>query len=317
MWFVYIFGALLTWAMMGLFYRMGALNAVRSENYVPLKLSVAVGVVFVPIVVAYLLMREEDFSIWESFVRFYPATIYAFVYAIVNTISFSGNVYNEAGVESPLENLDQLGVILLSVAFVLMGKAESVWEVLTARRMVGTAFIVAGFVLLAVVRQKESNLAQSPQKKHIWQGGAAALVFPLLYSLMSAGETVATGVFLDKTYGYAMPEDDAVIIAGSVYILVTAVLWLFLLVKEKKPYNPFAKNHLPMLGGAVFDNVGAVFYLYAIALNSVVTYSVLCAYPVLTMIFARILLREKLSWKQYACLALVIIGAAIIAVEMA
>ena len=78
MWFVYVIGAALLWALMGLAYRKCALDMTAGERYVPIKFSIATGVVCVPIVAIYLLIREEDFSIWESFVRFYPFTIYMY-----------------------------------------------------------------------------------------------------------------------------------------------------------------------------------------------------------------------------------------------
>ena len=317
MWFVYVIGASLLWALMGLAYRKCAVDMTAGERYVPIKFSIATGVVCVPIVAICLLIREEDFSIWESFVRFYPFTIYMFVYMIVCTISFVGNMYNEASVESPIENLDGFGLVLLSLAFVFFGKAESLWEVLTPRIIVGLALIMIGFTVLAVIREKESRLANHGEKKRFWQAGAGALLVPLLYSFMEAGETVVTGLSVDKTYGYELPEGDAMIILGSVYVFMTVILWLFLLVKEKRPYNPFAKGRRLMLVGAAFDNIGMGLYFFAMAINAVVTDGSLAAYPVLTMILGHIFLHEKLSWKQYVCLVLVIAGAVLIGVEMA
>ena len=302
---------------MGLIYRKGALDMKTNEKYVPFKFSIAAGVVCVPIVAIYLLIREEDFSIWESFVRFYPFTLYSFFNVAVCTLSFVGNMYNEASVESPLENLDGFGLVLLSLAFVFFGKAESVWEVLTPRIIVGLVSITVGFLLLAAIREKEAQLAQSGKKKHFWQAGAGALIVPLVYAFMEAGETVVTGLAVDKTYGYELPEGDAIIIFGSVYVLLTVVMWLFLLFKEKRPYNPFAKGRRLMLLASTCDNIGIVLYYFAMAINSVVTDGSLAAYPVLTMILGHIFLKEKLSWKQYVCLVLVVAGAVLIGLEMA
>lgn len=50
-------------------------------------------------------MRKEPFSIWESALRFWPVTLFGIIYAIVNTISYQGYVYNEVSVESPVEGL--------------------------------------------------------------------------------------------------------------------------------------------------------------------------------------------------------------------
>ncbi|PWT25807.1 hypothetical protein [Butyrivibrio fibrisolvens] len=59
--------------------------------------------------------------------------------------------------------------------------------------------------------------------------------------------------------------------------------WIYIWWKERKPYNPFTKHSAPRILGAIADNVGIVFYSYAMAMNSVSTDPLLALYPIFVM----------------------------------
>ena len=50
------------------------------------------------------------------------------------------------------------------------------------------------------------------------------------------------------------------------------------------------------------------------ALDSVATDPILAVYPMITVLLSRIVLKEKLSAKQYLCLALLLAGSVIIVI---
>ena len=90
--------------------------------------------------------------------------------------------------------------------------------------------------------------------------------------------------------------------------MLRASAWIYLYLKEKKIYNPFTKRSSPRILGALADNVGIVFYSYAMAINSVSTDPILAAYPVLVMVGGRIFMKEKVSTPQYILLIGIIAG---------
>lgn len=80
----------------------------------------------------YLVTREEPYSIFESALRFWPMTVFGIVYAIINTVTYQGFMYNEASIVAPVENISNgSSVILLVIAYVLSGNVDSVWDVLS------------------------------------------------------------------------------------------------------------------------------------------------------------------------------------------
>ena len=55
-----------------------------------------------------------------------------------------------------------------------------------------------------------------------------------------------------------------------------------------------------------------VFYAYAMALDSVATDPVLATYPILAVLISRLMLKEKLSWKQYLSIFVILSGTIVI-----
>ena len=142
--------------------------------------------------------------------------------------------------------------------------------------------------------------------------GLGTLIFPVLFSIGDAFETIVSGVCLDTTYGYAMPEGDSIIIVGMTYAVFSFGFWIYIWWKEKKPYNPFTRRSAPRLLGAVADNVGIVFYSYAMAMNSISTDPLLALYPIFVMIGGRIFMKEKVSTAQYVFLLGIVVGSVLV-----
>ncbi len=311
-WLALVMLAVLMWSATGLLYKIG----VREREHVCLKFSICVGTVFFVLAFAYLMIRDEEFTIWESAVKYWPMTLFGIVYAIVNTISYKGYVYNEVTVESPVEGISGgVSVIFLIVMYLLLGRADSVWHLLTPLRTVGIAVIVISVILLAVARNKEKK--NDPKySKAVWmRRGLGTLIFPVVFSMADALETITTGICLDTTYGYSMPQGDSVIIVGTEYALFALGFWIYVAVKEKKPYNPFKKKNLPCLIGAVTDNVGIVCYSYAMAINSISTDPLLALYPIASMLGGRFILKEKIDKMQCVLLVGVVVGSVMVVAD--
>ena len=247
-WLLLVVLAIVMWSTTSLLYKTGARDG--KEKYICLKYSVCVGVVFFVIAVGYLLIREEPFSIFESAVRYWPMTIFGIVYAIVNTFSYKGYVYNEATVQSPIEGMSGgMSTILLIIVYLALGRAGSVAELLTPLRTAGILVILISVVLLSVVRNREKRKETQDQKTKWMLRGLGTLIFPVIFALIDGLETVVSGVCLDTTFGYAMPEGDSIIIVGMEYAAFALGFWIYIYIKEKKIYNPFTKKGAPRLLG--------------------------------------------------------------------
>lgn len=313
-WLLLVVSAILMWSATGLLYKAGVHDG--KEDYICLKFSVCVGIVFFVIAVVYLIIREEPFSIFESAVRYWPMTAFGIVYAIVNTISYKGFVYNEATVESPVEGISGgASTLLLILAYLALGRADSIAELLTPLRTAGILVILVCVILLSVVRNRDNRKNLQDQKKKWMLRGLGTLIFPVIFAVNDGLETIVTGVCLDTTYGFAMPEGDSIIIVGTEYAAFALGFWIYINIREKKIYNPFTKKSAPRFLGAIADNVGIVLYSYAMAMNSVSTDPLLAVYPVFVMIGGRIFMKEKVSKAQYVFLLGIVAGSVLVVVD--
>ena len=313
-WLLLVVAAILMWSATSLLYKAGVHDG--KEEHICLKYSVCVGIVFFAISLVYLIIREEPFSIFESAVRYWPMTVFGIVYAIVNTISYKGYVYNEATVESPVEGISGgTSVILLILAYLALGRADSITALLTPLRTAGILVILVCVILLSVVRNRENRKDLQDQKQKWMLRGLGTLIFPVVFAVIDGLETIVTGVCLDTTYGFSMPEGDSIIIVGMEYAAFALGFWGYINIKEKKIYNPFTKKSTPRILGAVADNVGIVLYAYAMAINSVSTDPLLAVYPVFVMLGGRLLMKEKVSKAQYIFLLGIVVGSVLVVVD--
>ncbi len=313
-WLLLVVAAILMWSATSLLYKAGVHDG--KEEHICLKYSVCVGIVFFAISLVYLIIREEPFSIFESAVRYWPMTVFGIVYAIVNTISYKGYVYNEATVESPVEGISGgTSVILLILAYLALGRADSITALLTPLRTAGILVILVCVILLSVVRNRENRKDLQDQKQKWMLRGLGTLIFPVVFAVIDGLETIVTGVCLDTTYGFSMPEGDSIIIVGMEYAAFALGFWVYINIKEKKIYNPFTKKSTPRILGAVADNVGIVLYAYAMAINSVSTDPLLAVYPVFVMLGGRLLMKEKVSKAQYIFLLGIVVGSVLVVVD--
>ena len=110
-------------------------------------------------------------------------------------------------------------------------------------------------------------------------------------------------------------DEDSANAAYELTFLAAGVIcgiYVFLIKKEK----PSVRRSIPRFVGAAFETVGQFFYIYALADSSHVAYAapIISSYCVVSVLWSRLLLREKLSLKHYICLLLVIAGIVIMGI---
>lgn len=76
------------------------------------------------------------------------------------------------------------------------------------------------------------------------------------------------------------------------------------------------KREGPKYVGALFETAGQFAYIYAIADEDHVMYAapIISAYCAASVLWSRIFLREKLSWRHYLMLLLIVVGIVLIGI---
>ena len=113
-------------------------------------------------------------------------------------------------------------------------------------------------------------------------------------------------------------SDQAAASANCAYeltFLAAAVLCFIYVVLIKKD-RLIPKMEAPKYLGAVCETAGQFAYIYAISDTAHLAMSapIISSYCAASVLWSRIFLKEKLSWKHYAMICLVVIGIAIMGI---
>ncbi|MBP9988333.1 MAG: EamA family transporter [Ruminococcus sp.] len=324
-WFVFSLICLTGWGFADLFYKSGA---DETDRYSHIKQAVWVGLVMGICALCFLPLSETvkngtvtDF--FKNIVKYAPASS---GYIISMVIGYAGLRYIELSIVSPVQNASgALSAIAMSLFFVLtsenplseisdntgftFGATERIDLINNALIILGIVLIVAGVISLAIIEQKLSLAEKNiPAEQKKYKFGALALLFPILYCVFDTIGTAADGIILNENSGLELGEIDVIILYGFTFMLAGIVSWIFLLIKNKKAYNPFEKRELKKGAAAVCEEFGQVFYVYAMAAKPVLAAPMVASYCIFSVILSRIFIKEKLKSSQYACVFSVISG---------
>ena len=149
-----------------------------------------------------------------------------------------------------------------------------------------------------------------------------AFCMPFLYALLDA-----FGTFLDDAFFLIedvassplvdVTEETIEAVANTSYELTFALfaLGLFIFLKAKKvKFGPVSQNKDKVLA-AVFETAGQFTYVYALGGVDAVAAPILSSVCIVSLLLSRIFLKEKLSWKTYVFIAIVIIGILLLAIS--
>ncbi len=307
MWFIFALICLLGWGFADLFYKKGTDESDRMSH---LKIAVWVGMIMGAAAFILMPFAESGVSpgaLLTNAVKYSPASI---SYIVSMVIGYAGLRYLELSIVSPVQNASgALSVVCMAVYFAIAGSAASIAEEYTLLDFIGTALIVVGMITLAVAEQRLSRSESAlPLSERRYRYGALALIFPILYCIFDTVGTAADGIILDGEYGLGLGEIDVLILYGLTFLLAGAGAWIYMLIKTKKPYDPFAKSEAPKAAAALCEEFGQIFYVYAMAAKPLLAAPMVASYCIVSVVLSRLILKEKLKTSQYACVAAVIVG---------
>ncbi len=324
-WFIFALICLLGWGLADLFYKK---STDAADRYSHLKIAVWVGLVMGICALGLLPFSETlkdgsaaDFAV--SAAKYLPASI---GYIVSMVIGYAGLRYLELSIVSPIQNASgALSAIAMSVFFVItsqdalesisdetgftFGNVSGIPLLNNILIICGVLATVIGVILLAVVEQKLSkDEGEMPKENRKYRFGALALIFPILYCVFDTLGTAADGIILNEERGLGLGEIDVIVLYGLTFFLAGIAAWIFLWIREKKPYNPFSARERSKGIAAVCEEFGQIFYVYAMAEKPVLAAPMVASYCIVSVLLSRIFLKEKLKASQYACIFAVIAG---------
>ena len=302
-WLFFSIATALLWGTAELFYKKGAQP---DEKYSHLKICVWVGVVMGAHAIFTLLTQDIGYNPVNLLV-YLPVSLF---YIISMAFSYFGMRFLEESISDPIENT--AGVICVLLFAIFMGDEFSL-----------LTWIAVGVITVGVVGVSYiENAGETPRKKTYGKKLAiVAFIMPFLYALLDAVgtflddafflvEDIANAPFVDVT------EETMEAVANTSYELTFALfaLGLFLFMKAKNVKFGPVPQHKDKILAAVFETAGQFTYVYALGGVDAIAAPILSSVCVVSLVLSRIFLKEKLSWKTYAFIAVVIFGILLLAV---
>ena len=298
-WFWFSIIALLCWSGSDFFSKIGCRDA--SDKYSQYKMVTAVGVVMGIHAAIEIFVGGVEIS-WQVIWTYLPVSL---LYIGSMTLGYVGLRYIELSISSPICNSSGALVAVLALATGGLGE-------LVPAQLAATALVCVGVIGLGIVEAREDDdlrAARQQASNHRYAKSALALILPVIYCLLDA-----LGTFADSRVLETLNEDSANCAYELTFLLAGIVCFVYVVLIKKSRLVP--KREGPKYAGAVCETAGQFAYIYALADTEHVALAapIISAYCVASVLWSRIFLKEKLSWKHYAMIALVVAGIVILGI---
>ncbi|MBQ3192884.1 MAG: DMT family transporter [Oscillospiraceae bacterium] len=301
-WLFFSIATTLLWGTAELFYKKGALP---NEKYSHLKICVWVGVVMGAHAIFTLLTQDIGYNPMNLLI-YLPVSL---LYIISMAFSYFGMRFLEESISDPIENTSGAVCSLLCVIFLK--------ETLSPLSVIAIIIIVIGVLGVGFLE----NSGETQRKKNLGKKLAIiAFCMPFVYALLDAFGSFVDIFYLDDfatTPLIGVTEETIEDVANTSYELTFALfaLGLFLFMKAKKVKFGPVPQHKDKILAAVFETAGQFTYVYALSGNGAIAAPIISSVCIVSLLLSRIFLKEKLSWKTYAFIAVVIVGILLLAVS--
>ncbi|MBQ4098461.1 MAG: EamA family transporter [Clostridia bacterium] len=267
-----------------------------------------------------------------NFVQYLPV---AALYILAMVIGYVGLRYIELSISSPICNCS--GSLALLLCVVIFSFTDSPIE-LDAFSIVAVCLITLGIIGIGIVDSKENEelkVLRRQESNRKYTKSFLALLLPIAYLIIDALGTVGdeilfsfrtcnvcNGLFFASetchhcglTYPEGVLEEQGYLMsdyaANSAFELTFLLLaiFAFIWVKFVKKDKLFARPSRALYIGGACETVGQIFYMAVMFSDFVAGMPMISAYCVLSVVWSRIFLKEKLSWKHYAAIAVTFVG---------
>ncbi len=300
MWLIIALIATLCWSGSDLFSKIGSKP---SDKYSHWKMVMAVGLVM-GIHAIYEIATGTSIT-FRDIIYYLPASSMYILSMIFGYVTLR---YIELSFSSPICNSS--GAIAAILCFLVLG------QTIDTLSTIGVAIVCFGVLVLGIAEYTEDDAAKALRQQNSnikYTKSVLAILLPILYCLIDAlgtffdavileeGNTFMTGIF------HYLEEDTANVAYELTFLFMGIVAAIYVFgVKKQKITN--VREEIPKGIAAICETAGQFAYVFAIAANPVGAAPVISAYCVLSTLWSRIFLKEKLSWKHYSALIAVFAG---------
>lgn len=297
-WFWFSIIALLCWSGSDFFSKIGCRD--DFDKYSQFKMVTAVGVVMGLHAMFEIFVGGVEIS-WNVIWTYLPVSL---LYIGSMTLGYVGLRYIELSISSPICNASGA---LVAIIAIVSGTAEEMEPL----QYVAIALACAGVIGLGFVEAREDETlraARQEESNYKYAKSWLALALPIAYCMLDAAGTFADDLVLET-----LNEDSANVAYELTFLAAGIVCFIYTVVIKKQKLLP--RLEAPKYTGAVFETAGQLAYIYALASGeSALAAPIISSYCLVSVLWSRLFLKEKLSWKHYACVATTFAGIIIMGV---
>ena len=291
-WFWFSIIALLCWSGSDFFSKIGCRDA--RDKYSQFKMVMAVGVVMGVHAAYEIFVGGVEIS-WQVILTYLPVSL---LYIGSMTLGYVGLRYIELSISSPICNASGA---LVAIIAILSGTAES----MAAPQYLAIFLACAGVIGLGFVEANEDEelrAARQEASNYKYAKSWLALALPIAYCLLDAAGTFADDLVLET-----LNEDSANVAYELTFLVAGIVCFVYTCVIKKQKLVP--KLEVPKYVGAIFETAGQLAYIYALASGeSALAAPIIASYCMVSVLWSRLFLKERLSWKHYVCIIVTFAG---------
>ncbi len=240
---------------------------------------------------------------------FSPADIITYLpasalYILSMILGYVGLRYIELSVSSPVCNSS--GAVAALLCFFFLG------ETMSGLQLFGVVLVCAGVFALSVIEKRKDDALRAsegltPDVKH--SRSIIAIAFPLLYCLIDGLGTFADALLLDTV----IAEEQANIAYELTFLLMAVFAFIYVVLVKKQPLK--ISREKPKVVAALCETAGQFAYVFAIGANPIVAAPMISSYCVASLLWSRLILKEKLTKSQYLVIAVAAVGIVILGQE--
>ena len=291
-WFWFSIIALLCWSGSDFFSKIGCRDA--SDKYSQYKMVTAVGVIMGIHAAFEIFVGGVEIS-WQVIWTYLPVSL---LYIGSMTLGYVGLRYIELSISSPICNASGALVAIIAIVSGTAGKmaiAQYIAIFLACAGVIGLGFVEAN-------EDDELRAARQEASNYKYAKSWLALALPIAYCILDAAGTFADDLVLET-----LNEDSANVAYELTFLAAGIVSFIYTVVIKKQKLLPKAEG--PKYVGAAFETAGQLAYIYALASGeSALAAPIIASYCMVSVLWSRLFLKEKLSWKHYTCILVTFAG---------
>lgn len=291
-WFWFSIITLLCWSGSDFFSKIGCRDA--RDKYSQFKMVMAVGLIMGLHALFEIFVNGVEIS-WGVIWTYLPVSL---LYIGSMALGYVGLRYIELSISSPICNASGALVAILAI---ITGTADA----MDVPQYLAIALACAGVIGLGFVEANEDDelrAARQEASNYKYAKSWLALALPVAYCLLDAA-----GTFADELVLETLNEDSANVAYELTFLVAGIVCFLYTCVIKKQKLVP--KMEAPKYVGAIFETAGQFTYIMALASgDAALAAPIISSYCMASVLWSRLFLKEKLSWKHYACILVTFAG---------